>query len=152
MSVEHYKKIMIECLYRHGYDTWDGVKYGEDEFGEYFMYRYPGHDENRYYFDRNIITEDWKKFHDIRITRINSRGEEKFPWYASIIFYEGKYYITQEYPISVRSTFGPKAVPVLCIEGAGGRDDRGDKKDKNIKTMEGFKRAVKILNLRGLDG
>lgn len=150
MGIEYQKQIMIQSLFRHGYDTYDGVKYREDEFGKYFMYRYPGHDEHRYYKEANIITDRWYSFHDMRIARLRSKDEEKLPWYASIIFYEGKYYITQEYPISIRSTFGPRGVPVLCIEGAGARDDRGNKKDKNIKTMEGFKRVVKKLELKPL--
>ncbi len=39
MGINYNKQIMIKCLFKHGYETYDGVKYDKDEHGKYFLYK-----------------------------------------------------------------------------------------------------------------
>lgn len=75
MKMYHTYKSMIRALFKKG---WEGCKLDTYEFNEFFMYRYPGYDEKKYYFNTNLITGPWQHFMDIQFSQIYSIADDTY--------------------------------------------------------------------------
>ena len=149
MGVEHYKKIAIDMLFRKSYGGYEGCEFGEDHFGKYFLFHYPGYDYNNLYYEKDIMLDEWDEISGaFSVNNFKAERED------TIIFIDNKYYI-MDYTRYYKS-------PI--IKSSGGRrskgthigdemffytdDEDGREKQHTIKTKTGMMRFLKKMGAR----
>lgn len=147
MISNHDKQVMIAMLFKKGFsqEGWNSCKTGEDFFGRFFYFQYPGADTNKYYFGKDVILDDWEMLKDIfSITKLKTDD-------TTLIYYKEKYYNIGKvhyytYSIPKKSKKGRHSLGSNMMTFTVSDDFYNDRIEYNVKTEMGFKKIFNKLN------